>query len=326
MHTLVRGLVLTTALALAACSSPATDGSPTASTPVAVATTTQLGSILGDIASCASATSTTIMGPGDDPHTFAISSAQMAEMARAKLVVASGLGLEGGLTAALDNARADGADVLEVAPQLDPLTWEQEGLTDDHSEESDHEEGSDHDEEAEHGEYDPHVHLDASRMARAATLIGTELARVTGDDQFTACGQQVHDALEATHAEVISILAAVPAERRVLVVDHQAYGYFARAYGFTVAGAVIPSGSTEAEPSSAELAALVSVINEHNLPAIFSNSATNPALVEAVAQETGRQVAVVELYEDSLGPAGSGADTYSGMMLTNAHRIADALS
>lgn len=81
-----------------------------------MATTTQLGSVLGQITQCAGTASATVMGPGDDPHDFAASSQQIAQMAGAEVVFANGLGLEAGLEAALSNAEADGATIVEVAP------------------------------------------------------------------------------------------------------------------------------------------------------------------------------------------------------------------
>jgi zinc/manganese transport system substrate-binding protein len=126
--------------------------------------------------------------------------------------------------------------------------------------------------------------------------------------------------------EVRTILEVIPDERRILVTDHDALGYYADAYDFEVAGVVIPGGSTLAEPSSAELAELVEVIEDEQVPAIFANSANPTALVDAVAAETGTEVAVVDLFVDSLGPEGSGVETYQDMMRTNAQRIADALA
>lgn len=320
--------------ALAGCTAaptattPPQPGSPVPEAPVAIATTTQLGSILGDITGCAGTASVTLMGPGDDPHDFALASNQVASLLQAKLVVASGLGLEGGITAALEGAKADGARVFEVAPQLDPLTYAEieEKQAQQHAGHA-HAEGEPqgHQDSHDHGEFDAHVHLDVARMAKAAELIGVQLTEATGEDRYTACGTETGDKLRATDAEVRQILAAVPEDKRVLVTDHEAYNYFADAYGFRIAGVVVPGGGTDAEPSSAELADLVAVIQEDNVSAIFSNNTVNPRLVEAVAREAGVQIDVVELFEGSLGPAGSGADTYQGMMLTNARRIADAL-
>ncbi len=163
-------------------------------------------------------------------------------------------------------------------------------------------------------------------MAQAAELIGAELAEVTGEDGYATCGAEVHDALMETDEQVRDILAAVPAEQRVLVTDHDALGYFAQAYDFEVAGVVIPGGSTLAQASSQDLADLVEVIEAEGVTAIFSNNANPTDLVPAVAKEVGTEVEVVELFIGSLGPDGSGAETYAGMVTTNAQRIADALS
>ncbi len=293
-----------------------------------VATTTILGDIAGQVATCAGgATVQTVMPVGADPHDFSPSSADVAAMVQADVVVANGLGLEEGLASAIASAQDDGARVLEVAPALDPLPFAGEHSHE--GEEHAEEEGEEHaEEEGEdtHGSLDPHVGLDVSRMARAAVLIGDELTEATGDDAYAECGQEVSASLAETDEQVRTILAAVPAGSRILVTDHDAFGYFAEAYDFEVAGVVIPGGSTLAEPSSAEVSALVATIQEAGVPAIFANTANSTALVDAVAAESGEQIAVVELYVDSLGPEGSGAATYQEAMVTNATRIADALA
>ncbi|MFV0451325.1 MAG: metal ABC transporter solute-binding protein, Zn/Mn family [Propioniciclava sp.] len=348
-------LVPAAGLGLAACASPSAPASPEASGAATfVATTTQLGSITQDITSCGGGTATTLMGPGDDPHEFAISSAQVADLVRADLVVANGLELETSLESSLENAVADGATLYEVAPELDPLSYADLEAADDthdhaedeadHSEDTDHaEDEADHDpaedtdshetdtgeaegDDHDHGTYDPHVFLDAGRMATAAELIGAKIAEVTGDDAYVDCGTQVATQLRETDTEVRDILSAIPEERRVLLTDHEAYNYFADTYDFHIAGVVVPGGGTDAEPSSAELAALVEVIQEEKVHVLFSNNALSPQVLDALADEAGGDVEVVSLYTGSLGEEGSGAETYSGMMLTNAQLIADALA
>jgi len=295
-------LLAASTLVLAACAGSASDD-----TPVAIATTTPLGSVVGDIAACAGGTSETLMGPGDVPHTFSASSAQVAAMTRADLVITNGLGLEEGLTTAIAGVAADGATVLEIAPLVDPLPFGDEGGA------------------AGEGSLDPHFWMDVARMAAAARIIGDELAAATSEDSYATCGAGVAESLLETDAQVREILATVPEDRRVLVTDHDAFGYLAAAYGYQVAGVVVAGGSTDAEPSSADLAAIVEVVRRTGTPAIFSNSALSPALIESVAAEVGTDVAVVPLYVESVGPAGSGAETYAGMMLSNASAIADAL-
>lgn len=267
-----------------------------------VASTTILGSVAGQVMTCGGGDITTLMPVGADPHDYSPSSAEVAAMVESDLVITNGLGLEEGLTSALATAREDGAEVLEVGPVLDPQPFG--GSSD---------------------SLDPHVWMDVSRMARAATVIGDELAKVTDDPTYSDCGKEVAATLTTTDGEVRAILDGVPPASRVLVTDHDAFGYFSRAYDYTVAGVVVPGGSTLAQPSSSELAALAQTVRDSDVRAIFSNTANPTALVDALAKESGQQVAVVELFVGSLGAADSGADTYQGMMLTNAHRIADAL-
>lgn len=285
--------------------SPATGGSPTI-----VATTTIWGSVAGQVAECAGGSVTSLMPVGADPHDFSPSSSDVATMVGADLVIANGLGLEEGLTSALESAAADGATVLELAPQLDPLP-----LADGEAA------ASAGDEQGQ----EPHVFLDAARVAQAASIIGADVATSTGDEKWRECGDKVAGEIKATDEQVRSILAAVPADKRILITDHDALSYFAKAYDFQIAGVVIPGGSTLAQPSSAELSALAATIESSGVDAIFANTAQATDLVDALAQEVGN-VAVVPLYVDSVGEPGSGADTYQGMMTTDAQRIADALA
>ncbi|MGB9372639.1 MAG: metal ABC transporter substrate-binding protein [Jiangellales bacterium] len=329
-RTLARASVLptalTAALVLAACGTgdePTAQGSDEVSV---VATTTILGDVVGRVAQCAGASSTAVMPAGVDPHDFTPSSEQVATMVSADLVVANGLGLEEGLVDALVSAESDGATVMEVAPLVDPLPFAGGSHDDEtHSDETTDatDEPDDHDDD---GDLDPHFWHDAARMAQAAALVGAELASLTGDDAFATCGDEVAAELAQTDAEVRDILAAVPQPQRVMVTDHDAFGYFADAYDFEIAGVVVPGGATLAEPSSQELSDLVAVIQDEGVPAIFSNDAAPTSLTEAVANEAGTEIEVVELYVGSLGPPGSDADTYDALVLTNAQRIATALS
>lgn len=299
------GLALVAGLTLSGCATTSAEDD----SPVVVATTTMLGSVVGDIAECAGGTAETLMPVGVDPHDFSASSEQVAHMATAQLVVINGLELEGGLTDAIASAEGEGAQVMEVASLIDPLPFGE--ASDSDSSESD--------------SLDPHFWNDVSRMATVATLVGNKLAEVTGNDAYADCGDTVHDALELTDQEVRDILSVIPAERRVLVTDHDAFGYFADAYDFEIAGVVVPGGSTLAEASSQELAALVQVIQEKSVPAIFSNIALSSALADTIAAEAGTSIEVVALYVGSVGSAGSGAENYADMMITNAQLIADAL-
>ncbi|AJE33653.1 heavy metal ABC transporter substrate-binding protein [Corynebacterium humireducens NBRC 106098 = DSM 45392] len=324
-----------TALTLSACSDAGKGGATTAAGDdiSIVATTTPLGSVVEQIATCAGGTASTLMPVNADPHQFSASSAQVADMVKADLVVANGLGLEGGLDASLQQVAADGTEVFPVAEHVDPLPWG----ADDHGDHEGHDEHADHDEHEghgendgheghAHGEFDPHFWLDASRMATAAQTIGDKVADLTGNEKWATCGAEISDELTALDDEIRDALADIPEERRVIVTDHQAYGYFNKAYDFHSAGVVIPGGSTEAQPSSQELAGLADVIRAENVPVIFTNAAVNQRLVDALAAEVGGEVKVVSLYEGSVGPKDGPAADYQGMMRENARLISEALA
>jgi zinc/manganese transport system substrate-binding protein len=332
-RTVLPALAVSAALVLAACASAEDAGSPASGSAgpgvSVVATTTILGDLTGQLVACAGGTSSTLMPVGADPHDFTPSSEQVAALVTADLVVANGLGLEEGLEDALDGAATDGARVLEVAPLLDPIEFGAGGHADEGEEHAD--EGEEHADEGEehadeHGSEDPHVWFDMERMAVAAELIAAELGEVSGDAEgFAACGAELAAELRATEVEVRAILESVPADRRILVTDHDALGYLAERYGYEIVGTVIPAGTTLAQPSSEDLAALAAIIQDAGVTAIFANTAESSKLSEAVAAEAGVDVAVVPLFVGSLGEPGSGADTYQGMMLTDAELIAAAL-
>lgn len=314
---LVAGAAAT--LALSACGSADSTAPQPAATPAAsavkvVATTTMLGDVVGQILTCAGGTVTVLMPAGTDPHDFSASSDQVAAMVTANLVVANGLGLEAGLTDAFENAAADGAKVFEVGPLVDPIEFGAAA----------HEEG--HEEDVhEHGSLDPHFWFDMTRMALAAELIGAELAASTGDDAYRSCAATTAANIRTAEAGVRSALESVPADQRILVTDHEALGYLADSYGYEIAGTVIPSGTTLAEPSSADLAALVATIKAEGVTAIFANVTQTTSLADAVAAESGIPISIIPLYVESLGAPDSPAATYITMMQENADLIVSGL-
>ena len=311
-------------LGLAACGSDPTPASDADGVSV-VTTTTQLGNIVDEIVACGGGVNTTILPIGADPHDFSPSSADVATMVQANVVISNGLGLEAGLTDALASAAEDGAEVVAIAALVDPIPFGEENHSDEDHSDEDHSDEDHSDEEHGHSDgLDPHFWFDMTRMAQAAVFIGDTLA-ATGDSAYADCGQQVSAEILTAQTELEQILSVVPESRRVLVTDHDAMEYFAAAYDFTVAGSVIPAGTTLAEPSSADLQALVEVMKSAGVTAIFANAAQPAALADAVAAEVGADVVVVSLFIESLGEPGSEAGTYTTMMLTNAERIADAL-
>jgi len=274
---------------------PANDGRP-----LIVATTTIVGELAVHVAGD-QARVEILMPIGADPHDFEPSARQAAGLREADLVVSSGLGLEVGLADALEAAAEEGTPILELGPSLDPRP-----LADDP------------------GVPDPHWWLDPLRAAQAVRLIGQRLGEIAPGDWASRAESYAND-LEALDGEVRSILSVIPTAQRTLITGHDAFGYFAERYDFKVIGVLIPGGSTQAQPDPKQLAELAAVIRAEDVRAIFGETTLPTNVADALADEVGGKVRVVVLYTGSLGEPGSGADTYVGMLRTNAERIADAL-
>ena len=250
----------------------------------------------------------TLMPPNTDPHEFSASARQAADMRSAQVLVVNGLGFESGLADAISAAQHDGVKVIQVAPLAPRLrTIDEDGTGTPVT--------------------DPHVFTDPSRMAGAVGALASRLSDAVpalDTDAFRTRAQDYVRRLHALDADVQRILAPIPAARRVLVTNHDALGYFAERYGFRVLGAVIPSLSTLAAPSAADLADLAEAIQRSGVPAVFADTSSPKRLSAALARE-GHGVKVVTLFVESLGAKGSGAATYEDMVRTNARRIARAL-
>ena len=264
-----------------------------------VATTSIWGDVVAEIVADHGRVET-LIPRGADAHDYQPSPRQGTLIREADLVVANGLALEQGLDDVLEAAAADGASILEIAPAVDPLPLAGGGL-------------------------DPHVWFDPARLADAAYLIAERLEEIAPGIDWTARADDLAGSLEILDEEIETTLSQIDPDRRKLVTNHESLGYFADRYDFDVIGVVIPGGSTLSQPSSAELAELVSRIEEVSVPAIFAESTSPLRLAEAVAAEVG-EVAVVELHTESIGAPGSGAETVIGMLRSNARKIADALA
>ena len=203
---------------------------------------------------------------------------------------------------------------------------EGEHSDDDHEDHGDEDDHGDHGHEGHvHGAFDPHFWFDPLRVKIAVYDIAARLAAIDPDnaDVYFRNALAYGEELDELHAWIQDQVSALAPERRQLVTSHDSLSYFAELYGFEVIGLVIPSLSTHVEPSAEHIAELVEVIREHDVPALFGETTVSDRLAQAVARETGAEV--VQLYSGSLGPEGSGADTYLGMVRTNVTRIVEAL-
>ncbi len=301
MRTIIKMVLPISLLGLGSCGgSTVDDGQPivVVSTSILADVTTRL---VGDQARVE-----ILIPPGVDPHDFALSSAQATMIGEADLVVVNGLGLDRGVE---DVAVSAGVPLVTVAPQVDPLPW------------SDHD--GDHPPEDDAG-LDPHFWQDPRRMMMAVDVISQGLvSHIPGVDPGEAA-ERYRATLETLDAEVAARWATVPAERRVMVTNHDSFGYYADRYGLEVIGVVIPGGTTLAQPGSAELAALVAKLEAHRVRAIFVDNVASREVAEAVASELGEEVAVVTLVSDSLGVDG-GPDDYVEMIRFNTDAMIEVL-
>ena len=214
------------------------------------------------------------------------------------------------------------AMVMEIIEQVDAgeLKAEDaieaiEGLT---------EEGEDEHADHGHGLEDPHYWFDPVRVKLVINDIAARLSVLDPDrgDMFRANAEAYNAKLDELHSWTEQQVSAVPEENRLLVTSHDSFGYFANLYGFEVIGVVL-SITTDVEPSAGDLADLVEEVKEEGVPVVFGETTVSERLASAVAKESGAEL--VRLYSGSLGPDGSGAETYIGMIRTNVERIVEGL-
>lgn len=293
--------LLALGLALSGCSAAA------AQRPTVVVTTNILGDITRNLVG-EEADVVVLMESNADPHSFGISAKQAAVIENADLVIHNGAGLEEGVLNHVEAAAAEGVPTLAAMDAVEPLKFT-------------HEDGG--------AAADPHFWTDPSRVKLAAESIAESVIdHVDGVDstvvRFQAAGYKAElDKLEAAMEESF---AAIDPSRRKLITNHHVFGYLAQRFGFDVIGAVIPSGTTLASPSSADLHDLTSKIRAAGVVAIFADSSQPERLADVLAAEADQDIEVVPLFTESLGAQGSGANTYLEMMRSNTDRITKALS
>lgn len=301
-------LLAGTLIALVACGSSPPDadaaGTPpseagSARSPRVVTTTAILGDVTRELVGDTTRVEV-LMEAGTDPHGFEPSPAQVRALHGADLVVANGLGLEESMADLLEDVGSAGVRVVRVAEEAEPLS--RAG-----------------------GSPDPHVWLDPVRMLTVVEVLAGELGRAipSADGRIGQAADAYGRELRGLDRRIEAALESVPPARRRVVTTHDALGYLAARYGLEVVAVV---GASHGGAAGRDLADAVAAIREAAVPAVLTGTPGSPELADAVAAEVGPEVAVVALHTDTLGPPGSGAGTYRGMMDLNARRIAQALS
>lgn len=252
----------------------------------------------------------TLVPLGADPHTFEPTPQDIARVAESTVLVINGGGLEAWIERTLENAGGSRI-VIEAAAGLPSRKAREE-------EEAD---AGEH-----HHESDPHFWLDPNYVIHYVENIRDGLSRADPDgaEVYAANAAAYIAELQELDRWIVEQVAQVPPERRLLVTNHESFGYFADRYGFRVVGAILPSVSTGASPSAQELAALVERIRETGAPAVFLEAGVNPKLAEQIARETGARV-VTGLYTHSPSGLSGPAPTYIEMIRYNTRAIVEAL-
>lgn len=298
MKRLIAGVIaVAVAIGLVGCTAPDADR------PRVYVTTNILGDVVSEIAGDQLEV-VTLMAPGADPHSFELSAQQAAGLRDADLIVANGLGLEEGLAQHVEAAAEEGVPVVLAGDYIDVLEYG-----------------------ASTGP-DPHFWTDPAQMILVVDALEPTLAELAGDNRadVLSSAAQYRETLVALDEQMEQALSAIPVEHRALVTNHHVFGYLARRFDVTLLGAAIPGGTTLAAPSPADLQELVDAIDTAGVRTIFAESSQPDRLVQVLADEADRDVAVVELITESLAPLGEPGDTYLDMMRVNTDRIVAGLS
>jgi zinc/manganese transport system substrate-binding protein len=270
-----------------------------------VVTTNILGDVVRNIVGDAAAVRV-LMKPNADPHSFGVSAQEAVAISGADLLVHNGLGLEEGLDRHVQSAVAGGVPAVTVGEHIDAISYASGESA---------------------GQPDPHFWMDPERMVKAVDVVIEAITQEVDVDIDTVerNASTYRDDLRSLATAMTETLSAIPADRRTLVTNHHVLGYFAQRYGFSVMGAIVPSGTTLAAPSSSDLQSLAGAITTARVPAIFVDSSQPQRLARVLAEQAGIEVRIVPLYTESLSPPGTPGSTYLDMMRANTDAIATAL-
>lgn len=248
---------------------------------------------------------TALAGPDSDTHVYTPTPADAKRIAEARLVVLNGLGLEGWLPRLI---KSSGGKAASVVASKGIAVLKADG-------------GHGHG----HGDADPHAWQSVANAKIYVANIRDALAAAdpAGTEAYRANAARYLDRLDALEREVREAVAAIPAARRRVISTHDAFGYFAAAYGVAF---VAPQGvSTDSEPSARDVAAIIAQIKKEKIPAVFLENVSDPRLMRRIAAETGAVIGGT-LYSDSLTGEKGPAPTYIDMVRHNIKTLTRALS
>lgn len=284
-------LVASTTLLIAGCGG--NGGGEDGRVPV-TATTTQLADLARNVGGNRVEV-TGLLAPNTDPHEYEPRPDDVKSLAKSKLVLRSGGDLDAWLDDAIESAGAGG----RVVTLIDSVKRIGQGKA-----------------------TDPHWWQDPRNAELAVGAIRYALSKAdpAGRATYAANAGAYLGKLRALDRAVAACIQAVPVAQRKLVTTHDALGYYARRYGIQVIGTVIPSLSTQGQPSAGETAKLIGTIRRERVRAVFAESSVNAKVEQAIARETGAQVGK-PLWADTLGPKGSDGATYLQSIAANTRAL-----
>jgi len=249
---------------------------------------------------------------GADPHTYMATPQDVVSVADAHIIFANGADLEAEFLPGL--VQDSDVPVIYVSQGIE---FRELGRGGPHQNEAELEHESE--------EIDPHMWTTPANVTVFAQNVEQALSALdpANAETYLANAEAYEAELQALDEWVRVQVATIPFEKRELITDHSVFGYYADRYGLEQIGAVIPGFSTAAAPSAQELAALEDAIREYDVEAVFVGTTINPSLAKQVAEDTG--IELVTLYTGSLGPEGSGVETYVAYICFNTIAIVDAL-
>jgi zinc/manganese transport system substrate-binding protein len=286
--------------------------------PSIVVTYSILGSVVKELVNGNADVIITIPN-GLDLHEWEPSAKDIEKINKASLIVRNGLNLEAGMERSLSAAGKNGVKIFTASDHITvrhvDLREEDEHEDEGHSHEAAHEDEEGH---HHHGDSDPHLWTDPVTMKAVVEALVPALKNDLGID-ITDRAEDFISRLDNLNIQIADTLSAIPAEGRKIVTGHESMGYFSQRYGFEMTGVIIPSLSSQASVSAADLVNLKKAILENGIKTIFTEQGTSPAVARAIGDETG--VRAVELNTHALPSDGS----YFTFLKEMADTIAGAL-
>jgi ABC-type Zn uptake system ZnuABC Zn-binding protein ZnuA len=256
-----------------------------------------------------------LIPPGADAHTYQPGPQDVKKLGDVRAVFINGADLEESLMGVLENNKPAGAPLVELSAGLTPITFEAEAVGPATSDDDQDEHADD-----EHEGANPHFWLDVQNAKRYVERIRDTLGEVDpeGRAAYAANAERYLQELDNTDAYIKSQIATIPADQRKLVTFHDAFPYFAQAYGLDLAGFVVRAPGRE--PSAREIKELGDAIREQSVKTVFKEPQLSAKVLERAADDAGVKVDV--LYSDALTKEIS---SYVAMMRRNADTVAAGL-